>query len=57
MHAMRSIFHVLENKSNNKLDFTITTEDVSNSISKTKPSTSDANNNKYKVWQSQYESY
>lgn len=54
MQAMRSAFEVLENKSNKHLNFTITTADVFDSISKTKPSTSDTDNNKYKDWQSQY---
>lgn len=57
MQAMRSIFKILENKLNKILNFTITTQDVEISISKTKPSTSDADNNKYKVWQSQYASH
>lgn len=56
MQAMRSIFQVLEKKPGNNIKFTITTKEVSNVISKTKPSTSDADNNKYKVWQSQYAS-
>lgn len=57
MQAMRSVFKVLENKTSNNYHLTITTKDVDNAISKTKPSTSDADNNKYKVWQSQYASY
>lgn len=57
MQAMRSIFNVLEKKSSISLNFTITTKDVINAIIKTKPSTSDTDNNKYKVWQSQYASY
>lgn len=57
MQAMRSIFNILEKKSSNSLNFTITTRDVINSIIKTKPSTSDTDNNKYKLWQSQYASY
>ncbi|KAE9535578.1 hypothetical protein AGLY_007479 [Aphis glycines] len=56
MQAMRSIFQVLEKKADNKINFTITTKDVNNAISKTKPSTSEADNNKYKIWQSQYAS-
>lgn len=57
MQAMRIIFNGLENKSSNNLNLTITTNDVNNSISKTKPSISEADNNKYKVWQSQYASH
>lgn len=57
MHAMRSIFNALENNSSSNIDLTITTKDVDDSISKTKPSTTDADNNKYKIWQSQYESH
>lgn len=56
MQAMRSIFQVLEKKSGNNIKFKITTKDVNNAISKTKPSTSEADNNKYKIWQSQYAS-
>jgi len=56
MQAMRSIFQVLEKKTDNKINFTITTKEVNNAISKTKPSTSEADNNKYKIWQSQYAS-
>jgi len=56
MQAMRSIFQVLEKKSGNNIKFIITTKDVNNAISKTKPSTSEADNNKYKIWQSQYAS-
>lgn len=57
MQAMRSIFNSLEKKLSNTLSFTIATKDVINSIVKTKPSTSDTDNNKFKVWQSQYASY
>lgn len=58
MQAMRSIFDILENKStNNNLNYTIKTQDVENSISKSRPSISDSDSNKYKVWQSQYASY
>jgi len=56
MQAMRSIFQVLEKKPGNNINFTITTKEVINAISKTKPSTSEADNNKYKIWQSQYAS-
>jgi len=56
MQAMRSIFHVLEKKPGNNINFTITTKEVTNAISKTKPSTSEVDNNKYKMWQSQYAS-
>lgn len=56
MQAMRSIFQVLEKKLGNTINFTITTKEVKNAISRTKPSTSEADNNKYKIWQSQYAS-
>jgi hypothetical protein len=56
MQAMRSIFQVLEKKTGNNINFTITTKEVKNAISITKPSTSETDNNKYKIWQSQYSS-
>ncbi|XP_025413082.1 katanin p60 ATPase-containing subunit A-like 2 isoform X2 [Sipha flava] len=57
MHAMRLMFNVLENKSSNHFNCIITNNEVNNTISKTKPSTNDTDNNKYKIWQSQYASY
>lgn len=56
MQAMRLIFQVLEKKPGNNINFTITNKEVNNAISKTKPSTSEADNNKYTIWQSQYAS-
>lgn len=58
MQAMRLMFNVLEKKSSNHfINCTITNNEVNNAILKTKPSTNNADNNKYKLWQSQYESY
>jgi len=56
MHAMRSIFQVLEKKKGNNISYTITTKEVNNAILRTKPSTSETDINKYKIWQSQYAS-
>lgn len=57
MQAMRLMFNVLENKSNNHFNCMITNNEVNDTISKTKPSINNADYNKYKIWQSQYASY
>lgn len=57
MQAMRLMFNVLEKKSSNHFSCMITNNEVNNTISKTKPSTDDADNNKYRIWHSQHASY